>query len=519
MADRSGDKELPDLSSGLPTGNLADGATLTGRLGDTTVLLYREGDTVHAFDATCPHLGGPLGEGLVADATVRCPWHHACFDLCTGKALSAPAFDSLQRYDVDVRGGSWVIGKKVTSSALPNPLPGGRAGDPAMVIVGGGAAGFAAAHALRAAGWSSDIVLFSADPHAPYDRTLLTKDYLDGKFGDERLPIAGHSLKSLSVRLELSTPVETIDVARRVVNLGDGRIQRFSKLLIATGAAPRKPKVPGINLPHVHLLRSLDDCRGVLAGAATARKIVVLGGSFIGLEAAASLRTRGYDVDVVTPELHPMEKTFGRALSDLIVDTHEVNGTIFHLGRNVDEIGIGSLRLDDGTRLPADLIICGIGVDPRVELAAAAGLTIDNGVCVDQYLRTSAPHVFAAGDIARWPDPHSGERIRVEHWVVAERQGQAAAANMLGRSRAFDMVPFFWTKHFDISVRYVGHADTWDDIVIEGDLGRRDALLRFRRNGRDLAIATIGRDRAIMEAERSMAFSNPLWKVDRVPSQ
>ena len=249
----------------------------------------------------------------------------------------------------------------------------------------------------------------------------------------------------------------------------------------------------------------MQDCRRILAGIATCRQIVVLGGSFIGLEAAASLRSRGHEVQVVAPDPHPMELVFGRALSDLIVEVHHRNGVGLHLGRSVKAITPHSLELDDGASVPADLVILGTGVSPRVGLAQAAGLTCDNGVSVDAYLQTSAPHVFAAGDIARWPDPHSGERLRVEHWVVAERQGQTAAANMLGARRAFDMVPFFWTKHFDLAIRYVGHANGRDDAIVDGNLNKRDAIVRFRRNGRDLAVASVGRDMTIMEIEREMA--------------
>ena len=398
-----------------------------------------------------------------------------------------------------------VLNEPAAITAPPKPQFAGPAEQQTMVIVGGGAAGFAAANALRQEGWKGGVVLFSDDNHEPYDRTLLTKNYLDGKFGDDRLLIGHHRLGDLGVRFELGTKVQAIDVEGRSVRLSNGRSQRFDKLLLATGAEPRAPRIPGIEQSHVHALRSLDDCRRILTRAASWSQIVVLGGSFIGLEAAASLRSQGHNVQVITPDQHPMEQVFGRALSDLIVEAHRQNGVSLHLGRSVTAITTASVKLDDGASVPADLVIIGTGVTPRVELAEAAGLTCDNGISVDASLQTSALNVFAAGDIARWPDPHSGERLRVEHWVVAERQGQTAAANMLGAKRPSDMVPFFWTKHFDLAIRYVGHANGGDEVLIEGDLGRRDAIVRFRRNGRDMAVASVGRDMMIMEIERSMA--------------
>ena len=219
------------------------------------------------------------------------------------------------------------------------------------------------------------------------------------------------------------------------------------------------------------------------------------------MEAAASLRGRGLSVDVVAPEPHPLERVFGRQLSDLIVQAHVDKGVRLHLGANLAGFDGERVVLEGGRQIDADLVLVGIGVTPRLRLAEAAGLELDHGVLVNSRLQTSRPDIFAAGDIARWPDPHSGENIRVEHWVVAERQGQIAAANMLGRDEPFTMVPFFWTKHFDLSILYVGHAEEWDETIVEGDLMKRDARVRFRRNGRDLAVATVERDKESLRAE------------------
>ena len=316
---------------------------------------------------------------------------------------------------------------------------------------------------LLRSGFAGEIAMISDDMAPPYDRTLLTKDYLDGRFGDDHLPLSNRDLFSEDrVRLMLRTKIARIDPTARQVILDDGGVLSYSKLLLATGAAPKRPDFPGAELPHVKLLRSLEDCRDILAAAQAARHIAVVGGSFIGLEAAASLRDRGHKVSVVAPEKQPMARIFGSQLAELIAAAHRDHGVDWHVGRKVDQVTEGTVLLDDGTLLDADLVVVGIGVAPRIGLAQAAGIAIDDGVLVDEHLATSVPDIFAAGDIALWPDRYSGGRVRVEHWAVAERQGQIAALNMMGHRQSYVAVPFFWTKHFDLSIRYVGHAASWD---------------------------------------------------------
>jgi NADPH-dependent 2,4-dienoyl-CoA reductase/sulfur reductase-like enzyme len=278
----------------------------------------------------------------------------------------------------------------------------------------------------------------------------------------------------------------------------------FDRLLLATGAEPVKLQIPGADQPHVHMLRTLADSRAIIASAEKAKRAVVIGASFIGLEVAAALREREIEVHVIAPEQRPMERILGPAMGDFVRELHEEHGVVFHLQDSVTAIDGKKVSLNGGSSLQADLVVVGIGVKPRLDLAEQAGLKVDRGVIVNATLETSMPGIFAAGDIARWPDRYSGDSIRVEHWVVAERQGQAAARNMMGLDEPFDAVPFFWSQHYDVPINYVGHAEKWDEIAVDGDIKGKDCVLRYKREGRVLAVASIYRDIDSLKAELEM---------------
>jgi apoptosis-inducing factor 3 len=234
-----------------------------------------------------------------------------------------------------------------------------------------------------------------------------------------------------------------------------------------------------------------------------------VGASFIGLEVAASLCTRGIEVHVVGPESVPLERVLGPEVGRLVQEIHESHGVSFHLGRTISRIDGQSVVLSDAARLEADLVVLGVGVRPSIAMAQQAGITVDRGIAVDEHLETNVPGVFAAGDVARWPDPHSGDHIRVEHWVVAQRQGQVAARNILGHREPFDAVPFFWSQHYDVAINYVGHAEKWDAVRIEGTLASRDCAVSYMRGDRTLAVATISRDLQSLRAELAMELAGP----------
>jgi len=492
----------PDLTQGVDFAELERDGRLVGRVGEEEVLLVLRENEVFAIGAHCSHYHAPLVDGLVLGGEIHCPWHHASFDLATGEVLRAPALDRLPCWTVERRDDKvFVRGEPAAKARAPAPAEASKT----VVIVGGGAAGLAAAAELRRLGFAGKLVMLSAEDAPPIDRPNLSKDYLAGAAPEEWLPLRPENFYSENgIDLRLGAVANGLDAKARRLTLADGSALEFDRLLLATGAEPVRLQIPGAELPHVRTLRSLADCQEIIARATQARRVVVLGASFIGLEVAASLRARGLEVHVAAPEKIPMERVLGAEIGAFVRKLHEEHGVIFHLEDLAIAIDERRVTLKSGKSLEAELIVAGVGVRPRLELAEKAGLAVERGVLVDAFLETSAPGIFAAGDIARWPDPHSGARIRVEHWVVAERQGVTAARNMLGAREVFDAVPFFWSQHYDTPINYVGHAEGWDAIEVEGDIAAKDCLLRYMRGGRALAVASIFRDIDNLRAEAEM---------------
>ncbi|MGH7118386.1 MAG: FAD-dependent oxidoreductase [Acetobacteraceae bacterium] len=489
----------PDLKQGVALADIADGAMVRGHADGEPAILARRGAHCFAIGATCTHYGAPLETGLMVDDTVRCPWHHACFSLRTGEALRAPALNDVSCWRTELRDGKVFVREKVQRHAPSAPA----SGQPErVVILGGGGAGNAAAEMLRRLGYAGRLTMLSDDGALPCDRPNLSKGYLVGYAGEDTNPLRSEQFyRDHQIDLKRSTRVTAIEPADHCVRAADGSGHDYDALLLATGAEPVRLDLPGANLPHVHYLRTQADSEALLAKALTSKRAVVVGASFIGMEVAAALRARKLEVHVVAPEARPMERVLGPEAGEFFYKLHTRNGVHFHLGTTPATIDAAGVTLKNDERIAAELVVIGVGVRPRIALAEKAGIAIDRGVLVNEYLETSVHGIFAAGDIARWPDPHTGEKIRVEHWVVAERQGQVAAQNILGKRQRFDHVPFFWTEQYDFGMAYVGHAERWDRIVMDGDFDN-GCTLSYMKNGRRLAVAVAHRDIDGLKAER-----------------
>ena len=496
-----------DFRDGLFVRDLDEGAMILGQVDGEDAVLVRRGDEFFAVGANCTHYHAMLSQGLVVGETLRCPLHHACFSLRTGEALRAPALDPIPHWRTEVSGEKVFVCEKLAGpdrKGQSAPAT-GRSIPASVVIVGGGAARLGVADMLRREGYDGALTMISADDWPPYDRPNLSKDFLVGAAPDDwmrlRLP---DFYREQNIDLMLNSRVSAIDLAQRRVQLESGRSCGFDALLIATGAEPVRLTIEGAADSQIHYLRTFADARAIVSKAASAKRVAVIGASFIGLEVAASLRTLGIAVDVIAPGSQPLERVMGPEVGRMIRALHEAHGVIFHLGETVRRIDDATLTLTSGARIEADLVVLGVGVRPSLTLAEQAGLATDRGILVNEYLETSAHGVYAAGDVARWPDPHSGERIRVEHWVVAERQGQIAAKNILGYRERFATVPFFWSQHYDLVINYVGHAESWDSVEIDGDLNAQNCAVSYKRGERTLAVATISRDLQSLQIEAAM---------------
>lgn len=499
----------PDLKRGVPAATVVEGQPLLGHADGEAVILTRVGGELFAVGARCTHYGGPLAEGLLVGDTIRCPWHHAAFSLRTGAPIRPPALANIPCWDVTERDGEvFVTARRGDSPGLASPTPTTRSHPASVVIIGGGAAGAVAAETLRREGYAGPITIFDAGASPPCDRPNLSKDYLAGNAPEEWIPLRPDAFYAENgIDLLLGRRAMAVDPKAQTVRLDDGSSRTYGALLLATGAAPVRLQMPDSGQP-IHYLRTLADSRAIIAAATKARRAVVIGASFIGLEVAASLRTRGLEVTVVGLEARPLERVLGAELGDFVRSVHEEHGVAFRLGQTAAAIGPTGVTLTSGEQLKADLVVAGIGVRPDVTLAESAGIATDRGILVDQYLATNVPGFYAAGDVARFPSRETGEPIRVEHWVVAERQGQTAARNILagpnGERARFDAVPFFWSQHYDVAISYVGHATQWDAIEIDGDVMAHDCAVTYRAKGRTLAVATIFRDQVSLGAELAL---------------
>ncbi len=491
--------------------DLADGQTMTVLVAGKKTLLARVHGRYYATAARCPHWGAPLSEGLLHDARLLCPWHASIFDASSGDVLEPPALDGIKAFRVRVDGDDVYVdreqGPEQTEPRLEAPS-GAEPDERTFVVVGGGAAAAAAVEGLRREGFTGRIAMISSEDRWPYDRPNLSKDYLAGEFEAKWLPLRAPGFYEEHAIERIVGRVTELDVVSRTVTLDDGTSLAPDGVLIASGAQPRRLEVPGADLPGVYTLRSWDDAEALADVAQSAERAVVIGASFIGMEAAASLVRRGLEVTVVGPETVPFERVLGAEVGAVLQSCHSEHGTRFALGRGVvrmvGETSVVGVELDDGTRLDADVVVVGIGVQPATDFVRGVQRERDGGLRVDEQLRVT-PGTWAAGDVALYREPHTGRDVRIEHWRLAEQHGRAAALSMAGRGRPFVGVPFFWTQHFDLQISYAGAGQGWEEVVVVGDIAARDFTAFYAADDRLLAACGTQSDEvsAFMELMRA----------------
>lgn len=500
------------------TSDLHDGEMKEISVDEVKILLARVGDNFHAVSATCPHYGGPLAEGTLCGTRVVCPWHHAAFNVVNGNMEDPPALDSLVSYPLRVDGERIML--SLPEGAEDRRMPAMCKRDTSadsrqFVIIGAGAAGYAAAQALREEGFRGSIVMVTREDRAPYDRPNLSKDYLHGHAEPEWMPLRDEEFfRDHDIKLLLNREVTHVDARSKTITFERGETMDYDALLVATGGAPVRLNIPGSDLKNVCVLRSFADADSIIETAKHCRRAVVVGASFIGMEAASSLRERGLEVTVIAPSQEPFETTLGAEVGVLFRRVHESHGVRFKLGNIVYGFegthNVEAVALDNGELIETDMVVVGVGVRPVTQFLEGVELDQAGAVIVDSRLR-AADGLFAAGDIASFPDLHAGN-VRIEHWRTAQQQGRTAARNMLGRNVTFDAVPFFWTRQFDIGLLYVGHVSSWDEIIYRGDVAAQDFLAFYVKDNRVRAVAGMNRD-------REMAAAEELLRLDRMPTR
>jgi NADPH-dependent 2,4-dienoyl-CoA reductase/sulfur reductase-like enzyme/nitrite reductase/ring-hydroxylating ferredoxin subunit len=491
--------ENNDWIKAIADDELKEGVPAAIEMEEKKVLLVRSEGRIYACGNECSHYHAPLSDGLVVGHVVTCPWHNARFDIRDGQLIAPPGLNGVPSYETKVENGQvWI---RQTGKGMI-PMPEGE-DDRIMLIVGAGVAGNCAAETLRREGFAGRIVMVTGEAYGPYDRTMLSKDLLSGEAPAKWLPLRGQKFYDrLKIELITEKPVTDVDPAGRSVTFADGTTMKADRILLATGGTPRTLPVPGADKAGCHLLRSRQDAEAILAELEAAKTVVIVGASFIGLEVACSLRAREMQVHIVAPEEIPLANLFGEKIGERIKKTHEESGVIFHLGQTVKEFAgqerVGEVVLADGSRLKTDLVIMGVGIRPAVDFLESSGLVKDGAVPVNGRLETSAQSIFAAGDIALVPDGRSGEPRRIEHWVEAGRQGMHAARCMLGAKDSYREVPFFWSKQYGSSLRYIGYAPKFDRIVFRGNVTDKFFLAGFYVGGKLVAAASVGKARELI---------------------
>ena len=482
------------------------------------LLLCRIEDKYYALAANCTHYGAPLADGVLSGDRIVCPWHHACFNAKTGSLLEPPAQDNLTKYETSVKNGDVFISvpdSEGENQQGRNIVKAVKRDSSLYVVIGGGAGGNTAVQTLRQDGYNGKILLISQENRAPYDRPNLSKEYLSGEVREEWMPLrSGEFYEENDIELLLNKKVGKLDVKGKEIQFTDNERIKFDKVLIATGGKARRLNIHGENLNNVFTLRSFDDADRIIKAAGQAKNAVIIGASFIGLETAYSLSKKKIPVTVISQELIPFERVFGREIGKLFKKLHEENGVNFKLSRTLQAFEgkerVEAVSLEQGGRIETDMVILGIGVEPATEFINGLNLLQDGSIRVNKYFNASED-VYAAGDIVTIPDWRTGDDIRIEHWRTALQQGRTAAHNMAGKETPFACIPFFWTDQLGLSLQYVGHAKDWEEIIIHGDVAAKDFISFYIK--KDIVYAAAGCNR-----DKEMAAIEELMRLNKMPS-
>ena len=467
----------------------------------TKIVLLRVGDQLRAYQGECPHAGAPLAEGALCNGRLICPWHKAAYRMEDGALCEPPALDSLKRYPLEIREDEVWVGDQPLPDAHTPPADDERT----FVIIGAGAAGTAAAAALREKGFGGRIQLVDREAEAGYDRTVLSKFVLAAEMSPQEVPPLRDEQFYREQRIERVTgEVARLDADNQFLELTNGQSLAYDAALLATGGTPNPLKIPGADLPQVFVLRSRNHAQEIMQTAKPGQKAVIIGDSFIALECAGALRKYGLDVTILARHAVPFAKQFGESVGKAIRARHESHGVRFHTQGEAARIEgsekVEGVLLDNGQRLPADLVLAGIGVTPATEAFTGLPKEKDQSLKVDGGMRVSEG-LWAAGDIATFP--LNGLPHRIEHWRLAQQQARIAAANMLGGDERYLDVPYFWTWHFGKNYDYLGHAETWDEVEFKGDPYHPPFIGLFGKNGVVAAAVACDEERSMaMLAER-----------------
>ena len=475
-------------------------------VGETDILLAYHQGQYHAILAHCTHYGAPLVEGALYHGKVICPWHHACFDL-KGKQCEPPGLDDLPSFEVRVEDDKIYV--KVPDETSDRITPAmaslSESDERVYAVVGGGAAAAYGVEAMRDAGFTGRIVMISAEDEEPYDRPNVSKEYLQDEAPDEWMPLRSPDFYEQHGIERRKAKVTALDTTDQEVELSTGDTLRYNKVLLCTGSEANSLSVPGSDLAGVITLRSMDDSRKIRDKAKDIQQVVVVGSSFIGLEAAMSLQKLDCGVTVVSPEKVPFASRWGEPIGKLIQQLHEESGIRFEMETKVKEFrgnkSIESVVLENGKSLTAKLVVVGIGVHPATKMIRDITLADDGGIAVDEHLRVRED-VYAAGDIARFP--YQGQPTRIEHWRVACQQGRIAGQNMAGQPTTYQSVPFFWSAQQDAKFRYLGYVEDYDRIIYDGSVEDQEFVAYYVKNTVVKAAIGLNRDQEMAALEHLM---------------